>query len=489
MNKKPNLLFIFTDEQAAKTMKAYGNDTINTPNMDKLAKDSIVFKNAYVSQPVCTPSRSTIMTGLYPHTNGCVKNNIPLRPDIGCLPELADFHDYKTAYYGKWHLGDEVFRQHGFDDWRSTEEYEKYYSEGRDHKKRSDYAEYLVSLGYEPDVVDKNGVGRFSRAFCARLPEEHGKPAFTAKKACKFIKENKDNPFVLYVNFLEPHMPYFGPRDDQYDPEKIPLPESFYHELSFNTTLKNKLNRLHSYYEEGLKTEADWKALVARYWGLVSLVDTCLGKILDTVEECGLNENTIIVYTSDHGDMMGAHRMIAKGTMFEESVKVPLILKIPGIKKITTEKPVSQVDLVPTLLDAMGKEIPDQLQGFSWIPFLEGKSDLEEKDVYIEWNGLNGKYSEKQEQLKIPEFWKKVADVDDILKSMSDYIRTIVTHDGWKLCWSKIGENELYNLKEDPNELNNLVLNPEYKPLINELKERIGKWQKRTGDNVDLSNR
>jgi arylsulfatase len=100
-SQKPNLLFIFTDEQAAKTMGSYGNPQIETPNMDRLAAESVLFENAYVTQPVCTPSRSTIMTGLYPHTNGCTTNNIPLRPDTKCFPELADFSEYTAGYYGK----------------------------------------------------------------------------------------------------------------------------------------------------------------------------------------------------------------------------------------------------------------------------------------------------------------------------------------------------------------------------------------------------
>ena len=113
---KFNLLFIFTDEQRADSMAAYGNLHIETPNLNRLALESVIFDQAYVTQPVCTPSRSSIMTGLYPHTNGCTENNRPLPPGVPCLPEMLADGDYVTAYHGKWHLGDEIFAQHGFDE-------------------------------------------------------------------------------------------------------------------------------------------------------------------------------------------------------------------------------------------------------------------------------------------------------------------------------------------------------------------------------------
>ena len=120
--ERVNLLFIFTDEQRYDTMAAYGNTRIEVPNLNRLANEGIIFKRAYVTQPICTPSRASIMTGLYPHTVGCVANNIPLPEDVPVLPELADFKEYSIGYIGKWHLGDEVFCQHRFDIWISTED-------------------------------------------------------------------------------------------------------------------------------------------------------------------------------------------------------------------------------------------------------------------------------------------------------------------------------------------------------------------------------
>jgi arylsulfatase A-like enzyme len=149
--RKPNLLFIWTDEQRADTMAVYGNKKIRVPNFNKLASQSIVFKRAYVTQPVCTPNRAAVMTGLWPHNSGLLTNNIPLPKETRCLNELIDDPDYSTAYMGKWHLGDEIFAQHGFEEWVSIEDgYSAYYAKGRSRDARSSYHHYLVGLDHKP---------------------------------------------------------------------------------------------------------------------------------------------------------------------------------------------------------------------------------------------------------------------------------------------------------------------------------------------------
>lgn len=485
MHKKKNLLFIFTDEQAVNTMACYGNHTIKTPNMDRLAKSSIIFDNAYVTQPVCTPSRSTIMTGLYPHTNGCTENNVPLQSSTPCITEMGDFHAYRTAYYGKWHLGDEIFAQHGFNEWRGFDDgYHKYYSEGRDRGTLSSYHTFLTANGITPD--QKNGL--FSRGFAAKLPEKFSKPAFLANESIDFLDRNKDNPFILYVNFFEPHMPYFSCRNGQYTIDDVELPPNFNHELNEEHPLKLLAYR-QAYYDNGhshlqLQTDEDWKQLIANYWGLVSLVDTHLGRILDKLDALGLTEDTIIVYTSDHGDMMGSHRLAAKCTMYEEAVKVPMLMKLPGIanppKRVTN--PISQIDLVPTLLDALNQDIPDYLQGYSWLPYLANEGELVEKNVFIEWNGHNGGFGDVVGGAKLPDAFLKVADKDTLLTCLGDPVRTIITPEGWKFNWSTLGQDELYNLQDDPYEMNNLIKNTDYTSLVHDLKDKIMAWKKRTKD-------
>jgi len=476
--KNPNLLFIYTDEQAINTLAAYGNNQIEMPNLNRLAEQSVVFDQAYVTQPVCTSSRSTLLTGLYPHTNGCTENNIILPPEITCLPEMLAEEDYSTAHFGKWHLGDELFAQHGFDEWVSIEDaYNSWFSEGRDRDTTSSYHDFLLRNGIEP----KNG-SRFSRAEACRLPEEYGKPAFLAEESSQFIREHQDKPFVLYVNFLEPHMPFFGPRDNQYNPEQMPLPPNFDCEPDDSQPLKTRAYA-QSYREYGLsglslKTKEDWQRMIANYWGLCSLVDTHVGTILNTLEECGLDENTIVVFTSDHGDMMGSHRLLAKSVMFEESVRVPLMIRLPGQKQgKRINGPISQIDIVPTLLDLLNQPIPKQLQGESLCKLLESENAGSKRNIFIEWNGPNSGISGR-----IPSELEEGVSCDELEKAISDPVRTVITPDGWKLNYSPRGEHELYNLFKDPKEAVNVFKLKENKPIIDKLVNLIIQWQKANKD-------
>ena len=450
--EKLNLLFIFTDQQRADTMAAYGNLQIEVPNLNRLAREAVVFERAYVTQPICTPSRSSIMTGLYPHNTGCIRNNVPLPRDVYALVELADFKEYRKCYIGKWHLGDEVFCQHGFDEWISIEDkYRRYYRSGRDRFAHSSYHNWLVKNGLKPPRIDKDGFKYWSRKDAAKLPEELSKPWFEALMASQFIRKcaRADTPFILYVNFLAPHPPLEGPRENQYNPEDVTLPKNFYNTPADDSTVIVKTHSL---------SEMDWRRRIAKYWGRISQVDTAVGKILSTIKECGLEDNTVIVFTSDHGDMMGSHQLSGKGVLFEEAVRVPLLIKIPGVHARVISEPVSQVDIVPTLLDIMGKPIPNELDGYSWKPMLEGSGEFTEKNVFIEW---------------FPS--ARQGHVDHL-------VRTIITPDGWKFNWSVLGRHELYNLKEDPLESTNLASDRKYHSLMRRLIRDIQSWQNRTRD-------
>ncbi len=486
--KHPNLLFIYTDEQAFNTLAAYGNTQIEMPNLNRLAEQSVVFDQSYVTQSVCTPSRSTLLTGLYPHSNGCVENNIPLDSETACLPEMLGEGDYATAHIGKWHLGDELFAQHGFDEWVSIEDgYNGHFSVGRDQGVTSSYHDFLIGHGLEPE----NG-NRFGRAQASRLPEQYGKPAFLAQESSRFIRENRDRPFVLYVNFLEPHMPYFGPRDDQYDPANIPLSANFAAEPNESQPLKTRV-LAEAYRQQGhsglpLRTPEDWQRMIANYWGLCSLIDTHTGTILDTLEECGLSDNTIVVFTSDHGDMMGGHRLLAKCVMFEEAVRVPLMMRLPGQQKgKRINGPVSQIDLVPTLLDLLDQPLPGYLQGKSLRPLVESENGRSEESVFIEWNGPNsGIVGEGEGRYHVPDSLQGSVSADELAEAITDAVRTVISPEGWKLNYSPRGEHELYDLFQDPGEMTNVFDRAESKPIVADLVEQIEQWQERTGDTVAL---
>jgi arylsulfatase len=471
---QPNLLFLYTDEQRFDTLACYGNEQIDMPNLNRLAERSVVFDDAYVTQPVCTPSRSTLLTGLFPHTNGCVANNVPLPTEVACLPEML-YGDYATAHYGKWHLGDEIFAQHGFADWRGIEDqYRPYYSEGKPRDALSHYQRWLID---EHGLKPKDG-DFFKRLAAARLPEELSKPAYLAQEATRFLRDHRNDPFMLYVNFLEPHMPFTGPRDGQYDPDDIPLPPNFENPPGPDIHLRPRVRHLH--YARQYDSERKWRELRARYWGLCSQVDTHAGRILDALDELGLADNTIVVFTSDHGDMMGSHQLVAKTVMYQESVRVPLLVRLPGqASQRRVNGPVSQVDVVPTLLELMGEDVPSHLEGQSLAPLM-GQGGRADRDVIIEWNGADGAAVER------PDYLADTCTPEEYHQAMSDPVRTIITPDGWRFSCSPMGQHELYHLGDDPHETTNLARQSDRLPLMRELRSRIAAWQQRTGDEVEL---
>jgi arylsulfatase A-like enzyme len=485
--RPPNLLFVYTDEQARGTLACYGNRLIEMPNLNRLAARSTVFDQAYVTQPVCTPSRSSLLTGLWPHTSGCTENNVPLRAETRCLPEMISSGDYATGHFGKWHLGDEVFAQHGFDEWVSIEDgYRKHYAKGRDRSARSDYHRFLVANGFSP------GRGStFGRGEAARLPEEYGKPAFLALEAARFFREKRDRPFALFVNFLEPHMPFFGPRDGQYRSEDVPLPANFAYPPDETMPLRWRLLRA-AYAAKGhsglpLDSEAGWRRLIANYWGLCSLVDTHVGTILDALDECGLWDDTAIVFTSDHGDMMGSHQLLAKCVMYREAVRVPMIVKLPGqVSGRRVAGPVSQIDVVPSLLDVLAQPIPAHLQGRSLRPLLEGAGGRATGDVVVEWSGPNNGIGDVSGRAAASGAKPLKVDPAKARASFLDPVRTIVTPEGWKLCVSPLGEHVLFDLSNDPHETRNVFGEARYGDIVAELRGRIASWQEETGDTVRL---
>jgi len=471
--RKPNLLFLWTDEQRADTMAAYGNTTIKTPNLNKLAAQSTVFQRAYVTQPVCTPNRSAVMTGLWPHSNGCTMNNIPLSEQTRCLPELLDDPDYQTAYMGKWHLGDEIFAQHGFQEWVSMEYYDAHYSPGRDRSKKPDYHHFLLEHGYRPD----GGGKQFSRGFAARRPLEHCKPKFLEFNACDFLRRNRQHPFMLSVNFLEPHMPFFGPLDALHRAEDVPLPGNFNDPLEENEPLRYRINREHCRAKYG-PDEQRFRALIARYYGLVSQVDRSVGAILKTLDDLGLADNTIVVYTSDHGDMMGSHQMVEKCVMYEEATRIPWLMRIPqmGRRPRVCRSPVSQIDMVPTLLELMGSEAREQLPGQSLVPMIQG-GRVAEDHVFIEWHPGQG-------SVRRGPHADRLASKETIERLAQESSRAVVSPDGWKLCLSDADKCQLFNLHEDPGETTNLFDSGRHGDVIGRLTEKIHRWQEKVGDSI-----
>ncbi|MDE2729681.1 MAG: sulfatase-like hydrolase/transferase [Gemmatimonadota bacterium] len=472
--KSPNLLYIFTDQQRADTLGCYGNHQIETPALNALATDSFVFENAYVSQPVCSPARATMLTGLWPHTAGVPSCNVPLAADIPTIAEMLP-EGYDTAFMGKWHLGDEIFPQHGFKTWVGTEDqYRRGYSETDRLTEVSDYHHFLVGKGYTPDI-ELLGQQVFSRHYAASLPEECTKAWYLGERAADYIRQQGDDPFALCVSYLEPHPPHTGPLNEYYDPNSLPTGPAFMRQPPDDAPLLVRL--MAAYYMQSenygldLRTDPGWRALMARYWGNITLVDRSVGRILKALEESGKADDTIVVFTSDHGELMGDHGILGKTLMYEESIKVPMVLRAPMVNQLPRQVSgrFSHIDLVPTLMELIGLERPDRLQGRSRVPVLQGHEDLDGDDVFVEWSGADGHapagFGEAEPN-----------------RSMVHQYRTIVAADGWKLNLYGKGQGELYDLNRDPHELENLYHRGEQAGRISDLSERIRAWQEETED-------
>lgn len=440
---KPNLLFLWTDQQRADTMAAYGNTAFRMPALNRLAGSSVVFDRCYVTQPVCTPSRSSVMSGRWPHATGLIRNNIPLPEDVPVMPQLAGDPAYRTGYMGKWHLGDEVFAQRGFETWVSIEDmYRQYYSAGRDRVARSSYHEFLAKLGYKPNPNDNC----FSRQFATTLPVEHCKPAFLAARAADYVLKNRAEPWMLYVNFLEPHTPHNGPWNDLHTEGEAPLAANY---------PGREVEREPEAYRQRRKKELldreRMQRLRRNYAGLCSQVDQAVGRILWALEASGQAENTILVFTSDHGELGGSHGLTGKSAFYEEAVRVAMLLRVPWKQReqVRVKPPVSHIDVVPTLLELMGRKDPGGLAGRSLIPLVEGEAHAR-SEVVIEWD--------------------------------APLSRAVVSPDGWKMALFENDNCLLFDRNRDPLEEQNLFYRSEAAAVVRRLRGTMEAWQRRTGD-------
>jgi arylsulfatase A-like enzyme len=491
-DRPKNVLFLWTDQHRPDTIGAYGNALIRTPHLDRLAATGTLFEQAYCAQPVCSPSRGSVLTGLYPHAHGVTGNSMKLPPQATTIAERLRPHGYACGYVGKWHLGREHCAQRGFEDfWRSTENYGFGYEPGDpDPKGLSDYEQSLVARGHLAAGPDGE-LKPIGRPAAAQMPEAAGKPAFQAAECGRFLETYKDRPFLLMCNFLDPHGPNHSPFDAMYDPDTIPLPDSWYRELEETVPLRYRMRRRHT---ERLDVrwekwapgnlsgndERHWRELAARYWGQVSLVDKYVGQILSRLDELGLAEDTIVVYSTDHGDMMGEHRLLNKGLNYEGAARVPLLIRAPGLAPRRVATPVSQVGVVSTLLDLLGLPVPPGLHGESLVPLMAGgDAGPDEAEVAVEWNG----YDSYPPEFSRPGPLTGDEAMDRLLRAVD--ARTI-RRGRWKLTVHTSGEHELYDLRDDPGETHNALYDAGANRTVVDLYGRLLAWQRRTGDALAL---
>jgi arylsulfatase len=473
MPDQPNILLFISDQQRTDTLKCYGNDWIQSPHQDALAERSFVFENTYVTQAVCTPSRGSLMTGLYPHSHGCVVNRIKLRDEIPSIAEMLPT-TYRKAMFGKWHLGDDSVRQHGFDEWISTEDdHRNMYS--RPGLPFSSYYCWMKEQGIEPENNSATGEIIFSPNQRSKLSAEYQMATFVANHSERFIRENTDQPWLLVFSTFEPHPPMTGPYDGMYDPDDLPLGPTFRkkpegHSLFNRARAEHCLNNR----AEGgdLREEKSGRKSRAQYYGNVKIIDDAVGRMVKVLEETGQMENTVFAFTSDHGEMAGDHAMMGKRAFYEESARVPLILSVPWLTK--EQKRIDgvfgQADLISTLLEFANQPVLESLPGRPCVDVLRGETNLENHAAFMEWNGIGDRnLGNDQINLMATLPW-----------------RCVVMGDRWKLNLCAGDQCELFDLNTDPYEETNLFDDPAHRDRIREMAAKIRLWQHETGDDAPL---
>ncbi len=480
MTDRMNLLFICTDQQRTDTLACYGNTQIDTPRLNKLAERSVVFDNAYCTQPWCTPSRSSLLTGVFPHATGCTSNHLPLNRDLPTIAEMLN-PDYRCGYFGKWHLGDEIAPQHGFTEWAPFQDHiwRDLYSRPEYLERMSDYHQHLVAHGFVPNA-ETAGERVFTREQTMRYPEPFTTAAYVARRTAAFVRETTDRPWMAQAHFYEPHPPFRSPFGGLHDPATIEVGPNFRRMPDANLSLVNRQRAADVngkvLEDMDLSTEAGWRQIRAYYWGLMKLVDNQVGVMLDALEASGQADRTIVIFTSDHGEMLGDHNQYGKHVMFEESVKIPLLVYDPRVQRAPERigGRFSQVDLVPTMLELLDHPVPSHVHGLGRAAALRDEASLDGDDVFIEWQDTD---------LNLP---GSVESDPAFAAIQAAPRRTIVSHEGWKLTLYEADEHELFDLNNDPHEHTNAMADDSSRPIAEDLHGRIAAWQARVADTVEL---
>lgn len=485
---RPNLLFIMTDQQRFDALSYAGNKILNTPNMDRLAKEGVYFKNAYTQCAVCTPARASMLTGCTVANTNVISNQLAYEAEeTGIMPmktydEILAENGYECEYYGKWHTPTfraRIYKNPVTVSGRSESELgpgkkeaylaylNPFYPERELHA--GELMDTYTDRPYNPDPIDLRAelrthgkdadinVGQSDIHGVTTIPAEHYISAFEGGKTIKALEKLKDKTFSLTCSFHHPHPPYLASEKyiKMFPPEKMIPPANIKDDMKNSTYLRTKNGTSESYSDP-----EKIKYFVSEYYAMVKEVDDWLGEILNKLDELGLTENTLVVFTSDHGEMLGSHGLRGKFNFYEESSHIPMMIRFPGRIKAGTrvDSPVSNMDLFATILDYL--EMPEtHSDGTSLRGLIEGKAN---KNTYV---------------------------VTEWLSDLTTKPSHMVLKDGWKIMLPHSSATNvvkaLYNLNNDPLELNNLLgNNPDagkYASKVNELEACFQDWLKRTG--------
>lgn len=418
-SKKPNILFIMPDQLRAQSVGFMGNEDVRTPHLDRLAREGLLLRNTLANAPVCCPARANILTGSYTHKNGMTANDLRLREDLPGLAKSLRAAGYRTGFIGKWHLdgGPRLpgyvppgSRRHGYEFWAANE-----------------CSHTHFKTQYFRDTPEPIPIRKFEVEAWMDIGTE-------------FLRESKKDgrPFYLTIQPGPPHDPYKAPPEYSrlYEPSK-------------------------------LKMRPNWKggpgipgpAEIAEYYGMITAIDDQVGRILRVLEELGMEEDTIVLFASDHGDMLGSQGRRLKRKPWEESIRVPGIIRYPRAVKAgrAVDFPFTHVDFAPTLLGLCGVPVPREMQGADLSGLIQGNGGKPPDSAFFQ---IFGPYQGDGTE----DGWRGLR--------TSRYMYARFEHKPWVL----------YDLEKDPYQMRNLVDERSAKPLREELDKQLRDWMSRTGD-------
>lgn len=418
---RPNIVFIYTDDQRWDAMGCAGHPFLKTPNMDRIAREGAMFTNAFAPTSLCSPSRACFLTGRYAHAHG-VKDN---QPDIAesemlrAFPAVLRGAGYTTAHVGKFHMGIWSHPRPGYDYWAA-----------------------FPGLGVYPNPkININGELRQFEGHCGRIITD---------LALDWLKKARSQPFCLTLGFKEPHHPFIPPDHLKglYSDAKVEMPAVTPERLRGKPVEVREKRKL----DPERFTEA-----VRSYWRCITAADEQMGRVLEFLDEAGLAENTIVVFAGDNGMCLGEFGLHEKRHGYEASIRIPLLVRYPKLIRPATriEATALNIDLCPTLLELAGAPVPKEVHGSSWRPLFRDKS-ARWRDSFLYEHWREGKFP--------------IPSIKGIRTNRYKYLEYTDTKD----------TPELYDLQADPNEWNNLSDQPEHKALMARLRGEMVRIEAQT---------
>lgn len=443
MSKQRNILYIITDQQRFETLGSIGKSICKTPNLDRLAGRGVRFDKAYSVCALCTPARTSMLTGLYPHNHMLLKNTewsgptaLDFKEGVRLIcSELTDA-GYNCGYAGKWHCGTEnlpsTFGFTGLDVPGYGDPY-----------RTPEYKTYIEERGYKPPkLMDRIGKGYTAGTLSG--PAEACSPAFLAQYTIDMLgtfaqeREDEGKPFMMVLSFWGPHAPYFVPEPyaSMYNPDDMEMWQSYKDTFEGKPTIHRRFRECSGACIETKNfTEDDWRRIIALYFGYCTFIDAEIGKVLDALDALGLQENTAVLFATDHGDMTGTRGGIFdKGPMmYEDTYHIPMIASVPWLsrKDVVCDQPVLNMDLAATVLDLAGIPVPEDYDARSIVPLLSDEDPAWRDDIMCEFHGHRFLYSQR-----------------------------MVRWDNYKYVFNPPDIDEFYDLEKDPGELTNLIDHP-----------------------------